>query len=247
MKLSKLLQLAVLSLLLVGGVARAEAPAKGYTSIATPQSVQTPGKTEVVEVFWYRCGHCFAFDPSLEEWVKRLPKDVTFRRVPVMWEDSRIPDAKLYYTLESMGLLEKLHTKVFNAIHNEALMVQNQEKLFDWVASQGVDRKSFADTYNSFSTVTKVSRARELTRGYGITGVPAMVVDGKYLITNTSAGGSNEAMLNVADRLISEKSTRSSGEEPAAKVADTSDAKPVATKTKTAKKKHKAVQQIATQ
>ncbi len=236
MKLIKLLQHAVIGLLLVGGMtlANAEAPSPtGYTTIKTPQANQTSAKNEVVEVFWYRCGHCFAFDPAIEQWSKNLPKDVAFRRVPVMWDDSRAPDAKLYYTLESMDLLERLHAKVFNAIHNENLMVQSQEKLLDWVSAQGVDRKAFADVYNSFSTMTKVNKARELTRGYGITGVPAMVVNGKHLITNTSAGGTNEGMLAVADKLIG--SNKTSEAEVAPKPAEQAEAKPV--EKKVAKKK----------
>lgn len=239
MKLIKFLHHAALGLLLIGGMSLtyAEGPAPtGYTNIKTPQPNQTSAKNEVVEVFWYRCGHCFAFDPAIEQWSKNLPKDVSFRRVPVMWDESRVPDAKLYYTLESMDLLERLHGKVFSAIHNENLMVQSQEKLLDWVSAQGVDRKAFADVYNSFSTMTKVNKARELTKGYGITGVPAMVVNGKHLITNTSAGGTNEGMLAVADKLLG--SSKTSDATVAPKPAELAEAKPVEkVEAKVAKKK----------
>ena len=236
MNLITFLKQAAIGALLLGGVSlsHAEAPAPvGYTAIKTPQATQTPGKPEVVEVFWYRCGHCFAFDPAIEQWSKNLPKDVSFRRVPVMWDESRVPDAKLYYTLENMDLLERLHSKVFSAIHNENLMVQSQEKLLDWVSAQGVDRKAFADVYNSFSTMTKVNKAREFTKGYGVTGVPAIVVNGKYLITNTSAGGTNEGMLAVADKLISGNKTSAAEAEP--KQAEAAEAKPA--EKKVAKKK----------
>ena len=225
MKLRKLLQHAAIGLLMLGGInwANAEGPAPtGYTTIKTPQANQTSAKNEVVEVFWYRCGHCFEFDPAIEQWSKNLPKDVSFRRVPVMWDESRVPDAKLYYTLETMNLLETLHAKVFNAIHVEKMMVQNQEKLLDWVATQGVDRKAFADVYNSFSTMTKVNKARELTKGYGVTGVPALVVNGKYLITNTTAGGTNEGMLAIADKLVG--GSKTSAVETAPKQAEATEA-----------------------
>jgi protein dithiol oxidoreductase (disulfide-forming) len=239
MKLLKFLQQAAIGLLLVGGMtlAHAEGPAPtGYTNIKTPQPNQTSAKNEVVEVFWYGCGHCFAFEPALEQWSKNIPKDVSFRRVPVMWDEGKAPAAKLYYTMESMDLLERLHGKVFNAIHNEGLMVQSQEKLLDWVSAQGIDRKAFADVYNSFSTMTKVNKARELTKGYGITGVPAIVVNGKHLITNTSAGGTNEGMLSVADKLIG--SSKTSAAEPAAKPVEQAEAKPVEkVEPKVAKKK----------
>ncbi|MGB8338151.1 MAG: thiol:disulfide interchange protein DsbA/DsbL [Burkholderiales bacterium] len=228
MNLSKYIKLAAVAMLLLAGIGSANAEATapvGYMPIKTPQAVQTPGKTEVVEVFWYRCGHCFDFDPAIEQWSKNLPKDVSFRRVPVMWDESRAPDAKLYYTLETMDLLERLHSKVFSAIHVDKLMVQSQEKLLDWVSAQGVDRKAFADVYNSFSTMTKVNKARELTKGYGVTGVPAMVVNGKYLITNTTAGGTNEGMLAVADRLIN--GNKSAAVETAPNQAEQTEAKPV--------------------
>jgi thiol:disulfide interchange protein DsbA len=132
-----------------------------------------------------------------------------------------------------MDLLDRLHGKVFSAIHNENLMVQSQEKLLDWVSAQGVDRKAFADVYNSFSTMTKVNKARELTKGYGVTGVPAIVVNGKYLITNTTAGGTNEGMLAVADKLIGGNKT--SEAEVAPKPVEQAEAKPV--EKKVAKKK----------
>lgn len=246
MKLTRIFRHAVMCITLLGlaGLANAQALTQtGFITIKTPQATQTPGKTEVVEVFWYRCGHCFAFDPAIEQWSKNLPKGVSFRRVPVMWDESRVPDAKLYYTLESMDLLDRLHAKVFNAIHNEGMMVQSQEKLLDWVSGQGVDRKAFADVYNSFSTMTKVNKARELTKGYGVTGVPAMVVDGKYLITNTSAGGTNEGMLAVADRLIG--NNRTSSADAAGQPAEQADAKPAEKVAKKVAKKKSAKQQVA--
>jgi thiol:disulfide interchange protein DsbA len=226
------------------GLAHAEATAPtGYTAIKTPQAMQTTAKNEVVEVFWYRCGHCFEFDPAIEQWSKNLPKDVSFRRVPVMWDESRVPDAKLYYTLETMDLLERLHSKVFSAIHVDKLMVQSQEKLLDWVAAQGIDRKAFADVYNSFSTMTKVNKARELTKGYGVTGVPALVVNGKYLITNTSAGGTNGGMLAVADSLIGGNKVTEA--EVAPKQAEVTEAKPVEKVAKKIAQKKSAKQQVA--
>jgi protein dithiol oxidoreductase (disulfide-forming) len=246
MNVIKFLKQAAIGALLLGGVSLANAQPVapvGYTAIKTPQAMQTTAKNEVVEVFWYRCGHCFEFDPALEQWSKNLPKDVSFRRVPVMWDESRVPDAKLYYTLETMNLLETLHTKVFNAIHVEKMMVQNQEKLLDWVSAQGVDRKAFADVYNSFSTMTKVNKARELTKGYGITGVPALVVNGKYLITNTSAGGTNGGMLAVADSLVGGNKVTEA--EVAPKQVAQAEAKPVESVAKKIVKKKPAKQQVA--
>jgi protein dithiol oxidoreductase (disulfide-forming) len=205
MKMVKLLSSLTLGLMLIGGMARAEAPAgaKGYDNINPPQATQNVNKVEIVEVFWYGCPHCHGFDPAINAWVKNLPKEAEFRRMHVVWgEDARIlPHAKLFFALESMGLLESLHTKVFDAIHVENQNFNNPERLFDWIEKQGVNRKEFQSAYNSFGVMSKVGKARELTKAYGVNGVPVLVVDGKYLVTTRSAG-SNEGMLAVAEKLV---------------------------------------------
>jgi protein dithiol oxidoreductase (disulfide-forming) len=205
MKMVKLLSTLVLGLMLVSGLARAEGAAevKGYANINPPQPTQTPGKIEVVEVFWYGCPHCHGFDPAINAWIKNLPKEVEFRRMHVVWgEDARVlPNAKLFYSLEAMGLLDNLHTKVFDAIHVENQNFNNPDRLFDWIEKQGVNRKEFQNTYSSFGIASKVSKASAMNKAYGGTGVPFLVVDGKYTITTRTAG-SNEGMLTVADKLI---------------------------------------------
>jgi len=116
------------------------------------------GKIEVVEFFWYNCPHCNAFEPTLADWVKKLPKDVSFRRVPVAFNDSFVPQQKLFYTLESLGLLDKLHAKVFAAIHVEKLNLSKGEAIVEWVGKNGVDQAKFLKEYNSFGVVTKAQR-----------------------------------------------------------------------------------------
>lgn len=174
---------------------------KTYTLITPPQPTETGKNIEVLEVFYYGCPHCFDLEPSLNAWVKQLPKDVTFRRLPAIFRDSWVPLTKAYYTLEALGLTEKLHGDIFNAMHVENINLSDEKTLFDWMAKHGVDSKTFADTYNSFSVQSKVMRAKQLTKAYGVTGVPSLIVDGKYL-TSSSTAGSHAASLQVADQLI---------------------------------------------
>jgi thiol:disulfide interchange protein DsbA len=171
-----------------------------YTRLQMPQPTEASGKVEVIEFFWFGCGHCGKLEPLLRPWVKKLPPDVTFKQVPAILGDSWAPGARLYYTLEAMGLLDKLGDAVFDAMLNQRINLGNEPILLDWVAKKGVDRKAFADTYKSFSVETKVRKAAEMTQEYGFSGVPAIVVGGKY-----SPGPelhSHGEMLQVADFLI---------------------------------------------
>lgn len=171
----------------------------------TVQAIPTdqPAKIEVMEIFWYGCPHCYHLEPSLEAWVKKLPQDVYFKRVPGVPREDWAPMAKAYYTLEALGLVDKLHGALFDAIHKQRVLNPTSEKAaIDWITKQsGLDRKKVAETYNSFSVNTKVVRAMQIFRASGATGVPSLVIDGKYLTSSTMAGGNQEA-LNVADYII---------------------------------------------
>lgn len=172
---------------------------RDYTLISPPQPTETGKNIEVVEAFSYLCPHCFNLDPVLAQWVKRLPKDVTFRRMPVAFRDSWVPLAKAYFAAEALGVTDKLHGEIFNALHVQNLRLTDERILLDWVAKQGVDRQRFADAYASFAVQSKVQRAQQMTRAYGVEGVPALIVDGKYLASVT---GTQEEMLKVVDQLI---------------------------------------------
>jgi len=156
-----------------------------------------------VEFFWYSCPHCNAFEPTLEAWVKKLPKDVAFRRVPVAFNDSFAPQQRLYYALEAMGLVDKLHAKVFAAIHAEKLNLSKGEQIVDWIGKQGVDKAKFQEQYNSFSVVTKVSRATQLQNAYKVEGVPALGVAGRFY-TDGSIARSMERALQVVESLVAD-------------------------------------------
>lgn len=182
--------------------AQAADPVEGrnFHRLQMPQPTEANGKVEVIEFFWYGCPHCAKLEPMLEGWVKRLPADVSFRKVPAILSDRWAPGARLYYTLEAMNLLDKLNDAVFDAMINQRIDLGNENVLFDWIAKKGVDRKAFADTYKSFSVQAKVRQAAEMTQEYGFSGVPALVIGGKY-----SPGPelqSYEHMLQVADFLI---------------------------------------------
>jgi thiol:disulfide interchange protein DsbA len=172
-----------------------------YTRVKDQQRVATGKKVEVLEFFWYRCPHCFQLEPALTTWLKTLPKDAQVRRVPAVFRDDWAPGAKIYYTLEQMGLLGRLHGKVFDAYHIENLNLNDPAVLGDWIAKQGVDRKKFESIYNSFSTQSKVMKGARLATAYGITGVPAFIIDGKYA-TSMALARSEPRLFEILDELI---------------------------------------------
>mgnify|MGYP001110139094 CR=1 FL=1 len=172
-----------------------------YARLKNAQPVATGKKIEVLEFFWYRCPHCFQLEPGLDKWLKTLPKDAQLRRVPAVFRDDWMPGAKLYYTLEQMGLLSRLHTKVFDAYHLENLNLNDPALLGGWIAKQGVDRKKFEGIYNSFSIQSKATQGARLATAYGITGVPTLIIDGKYM-TSESMTNSEPRLFEVLDQLI---------------------------------------------
>ncbi len=183
-----------------------------YRELSTPQPMDTAGKIEVTEFFWYGCPHCYNFEPVLESWVKKLPKDTQFRRVPAIFNDEWEKGARAYYTLEAIGELERLHKPLFDAVHqNTKLKVGNEAALTEWLGKQGVDTKKFAAAYRSFSVEGKVKRAAQLTQAYKIEGVPAIAVNGNYVVMTDNIK-SLEQILAVSDYLI-DQSRKKGGKE----------------------------------
>ena len=185
-------------------LAQGKAPEAGvdYLVLDKRVMVEAPaGKIEVVEFFWYNCPHCHAFEAAFDAWSKKAQKDVAVRRVPVAFRDDFAPQQRLYYALEAMGLVDKLHAKVFAAIHVEKKELTKGEAIADWVAKQGVDKAKFLEQYNSFSVATKASRATQLQNTYQITGVPALGVAGRYWTDGVMAK-SLERALQVVDHLV---------------------------------------------
>ncbi|MCE5182281.1 MAG: thiol:disulfide interchange protein DsbA/DsbL [Betaproteobacteria bacterium] len=176
-------------------------PGKEYELLTQPQPVETGKKIEILEIFSYGCIHCYHLDPDLNKWVKTLPKDVAFRRLPAIFNTSWTPLAKAFYTFETMGLTEKLHGDFFIAIHEQHMRFDDDDAVFDWVEKHGVNRKNFIAMYNSFSVQSEALRSKQLTKNYGITGVPTLIVDGKYR-TSVSAAGGQAGLMSVLDQLI---------------------------------------------
>ncbi len=175
-----------------------------YLELATPRPTETKGKIEVIEFFWYRCPHCYRLEPELNAWAKKLPKDVALRRVPAILNDSWEPLARAYYALDTLGLADKLHGKVFRAIHGENIDLNKPEVFFDWAAKQGADKTKLMQAYNSFSVNTQVMHSRQVAQEYKLTGVPAFAVNGKY-VTSAYLTGSNPALFETLDTLIQDE------------------------------------------
>jgi len=172
-----------------------------YVRLNTPAPVPGNGKIDVVEFFWYGCPHCNAFEPMLDAWSKRLPSDVAFRRVHVAFTAMHETHSKIFYTLEVLGQVEAMHRKVFAAIHQQRMALNNEAEIAGFVEKNGVDRTKFIDAYKSFGVATKVRQAKQLSDAYKIDGVPALGVHGRYY-TSASLAGGNDRALAVTDFLI---------------------------------------------
>ena len=177
---------------------------KDYITLDRPVATEAgSGKIEVLEFFWYSCPHCNVFEPAFEQWTKKAAKDVVVRRVPVAFREDFVPQQRLYYTLEAMNLVEKMHIRVFSAIHGEKQMLNTDASVLAWAEKQGIDKAKFAETYKSFGMATKAKRAVQLQNDFKIEGVPSLGVAGRYYIDGTLAGSMPRA-LQVADALINQ-------------------------------------------
>jgi thiol:disulfide interchange protein DsbA len=174
---------------------------KDYVRLKNPQPVETGKKIEVIEFFSYGCPHCSDLEPILQAWVQKLPPDVQFRRVPVMFQQRWEALAKIYYTLDAMGDEARLSPEVFKAVHINGLPLYQDKTFFDWAASHGLDRNRVSEVYGSFAVSSKFNRAKALAQAYNIQSVPTMIVDGKYM-TASDKVGTHAALPPVLDALI---------------------------------------------
>jgi len=192
--------------LAVPGLAQAQGgPIEGRQYIRLTQPVPVgaePGKIEVIDFFWYGCPHCNAFEPTLEAWVRQLPADVAFRRVPVAFSaEPFAAHQRIFYALDSLGLVAAMHRKVFYAIHGERLRLDQPAEISDFMAKNGVDAAKFMEAYGSFGTQAKLRQANLLVAGYKIDGVPALGIHGRFYTSGTLAGDNTRA-LAVTDYLV---------------------------------------------
>jgi thiol:disulfide interchange protein DsbA len=151
-----------------------------YRLIA-PQPVATGSRIEVIDFFWYGCPHCNALQPALEDWARRKPADVMLRRVPAILRDSWSPHARIYYTLERLNEIERLHLEVYHGYHVEKLPMSRPEVILEWAVRHGIDRQRWLDAYDSPEVTARVEGARTITQDYTVQVTPTLVVDGRYL------------------------------------------------------------------
>jgi thiol:disulfide interchange protein DsbA len=162
-----------------------------YLVLPQPQNTDAGNKVEVIEFFAYYCPHCNAFEPLLAEWVKKQGANIVFKRVHVPRDGSVLPQQRLFYTLEALGLLEQYHDKVFGAMHVERLRLSSDEQVFDWAARAGIERTRFVDTYRSFGVQARLNAAAGKVSGYQVNYWPQVAIDGRYI---TSPSQANEGV-----------------------------------------------------
>jgi thiol:disulfide interchange protein DsbA len=172
-----------------------------YGVLTPEQHTFNPGKIEVVEFFWYGCPHCYNLEPYLETWLKKKPADVAFVRIPAILDDDWAHDAYIYYGLDALGLIDKLHRKLFDSIHRARLRTGDPKAFDEWLTSNGIDPKKFGAVLNSPGVDTAVKRARRLTVGYRVDGTPMMAVQGKYTISARQAGD-QQGMLDAVNYVV---------------------------------------------
>lgn len=193
---------ATAGLTLTPALAQRVGPKEGvdFIRLPKPAPVESPAsQVEVLEFFAYTCIHCANFEPAFEEWVQKQPGHVKVRRMPVAFSPAFVPMQRLYFTLEAMNLVDKLHAKVFPAIHVERLPLTTPSAITDWVVKQGVDRAKFSEIYNGGAVGAKASRAVQLQDAYGVEGTPSLGIAGRYYLQ-----GQGPRTLVVANALIAE-------------------------------------------
>ena len=185
----------------ISGVRAELTEGRDYAVLLSPQPTKSGKNIEVLEFFWYGCPHCYSLHTHIKAWLKRMPKDVSFRYVPAIFHKSWVPGAKTFYTLEILDEGDKFHDKIYDAIHIKKINLTKEELLFDWITRQGIDRKKFVNIYNSFTVANQSSQSSQMSRKYGLKGVPSLVVDGKYLVSGRM-GGTPQETISTLDELI---------------------------------------------
>ena len=173
---------------------------KDYSVVANPGKVDVPGKIEVREFFWYGCGHCFTLEPYMQAWLRKLPKDVNFVRTPAAMNPVWEMNARGYYVSEALGVRKKTHLPLFHAIHDKGQQIFDQQSQAKFFVKYGVPEAKFNSMFNSFAITAKISQAKQLARQYQLTGVPAVVVNGKYIVQ-----GDNGKVIQVVNYLVDQE------------------------------------------
>jgi protein dithiol oxidoreductase (disulfide-forming) len=194
----KSIRRALIVLLALAPLGAFSQPRPNFVVLNPAQPTETDGKIEVIEFFRYDCIHCYEFEALLETWEKKLRSDVQFRRIPAVFNRRNAHDAAIFYTFEAMGVLQKTHRPLFEAIHRSRLDTTNEQALSEWLQKQGIDSKKFLDTLKSFAVQSKTRRATQLTIAYSVEGTPEMAVQGRYSVKR----GATPEALQTVDYLI---------------------------------------------
>ena len=206
MKSFTTLLLASLFVMVLPGSALAKEYQEGkeYVLLTTPQPTSTGDKIEVVELFWYGCPHCFDLEPDVQAWLKHKPEDVELVRMPAVLGQRWELLAQAYYTAELLGITDRIHPALFAAIHEKNMKIDDEASLQAFFVDQGVSAEDFKKTFNSFAVAVKMNNSRQMTRRYKISGVPTIIVNGKYS-TGARQAGSNQALFEVVDYLVEQE------------------------------------------
>lgn len=187
----------------LAGTAQAAEPyvaGRDYTVLSNPGGVEKPGLIEVREFFWYGCPHCYKLEPYVANWLKTKPADINFVRTPAAMNPVWEQNARGFYAVEMMGLTARVHEPLFNAIQVGRQRLFDQASLGQFYARQGVDLNKFNALYNSFPVAGKIAQSRALATRYQLDGVPAMVVNGKYVVK-----GEDAKVVQVVNYLIAKE------------------------------------------
>ncbi|PKM12580.1 MAG: disulfide bond formation protein DsbA [Gammaproteobacteria bacterium HGW-Gammaproteobacteria-3] len=201
----KIIQTGLLAVLF-GFATVINAESVGYENLTSPQPTQNPEKIEVIEFFWYGCPHCYHFEPQLTKWLEKLPGNVQFIRQPTIFNSLWEAHAKAYFTAEALGIVDKVHADFFDTIQNKKQKLDTEDGLMQFFIAHGVSEADFRNAYHSFLVDTKVRQAKTMSARYGVTGVPAVIINGKYK-TNGPLAGSQENMIKIMNQLIQKEST----------------------------------------
>jgi thiol:disulfide interchange protein DsbA len=176
-----------------------------YAKVSQPQPTETEGKVEVLEFFWYGCPHCWHLEPLLKKWKETMPANAQFRRSPAILGPTWEPLARAYFAAELLGKAEELHEPLFEAVQVKKQRLTDADSIAKFVATLGLDPEAFKEAYGSFFVDMQVRKTMELTRIFGIDGVPAIVVNGKYR-TGASQAGGNDQLMDIVTQLIQQES-----------------------------------------
>lgn len=186
-----------------------------YLRLSKPQPTSTPDKIEVVELFWYGCPHCYDLEPYIAKWLVTKPDDIEFVRLPAIVGPRWEPLAQAYFTAELLGVLDKTHPALFKSIHVKKQKYTDEQQIMEFFVSQGVSEEDFRNAYSSFAVSVKMNNAKLMTRRYAITGVPTVIINGKFSTSGKYAGG-NANLTKVVDYLAALERTATTPQSPAA-------------------------------